>query len=66
MNVQQFRQANGYTLRKMAEIAGCSASNLMRIEDGQKPLYELGERIVRATGGAVTMAEIYRSGAKQT
>lgn len=63
MNVQQFRQSRGLTLRQLADMVGCSPSNVMRIEKGQRPQYDTAEAFVLASKGVITLKEIYRNGA---
>lgn len=64
MNLKSYRKVYlGLNLRDMAEIIGCSASTLYRIEEGQaRPTFDMADAIVKATKGKVTMADIYRNG----
>lgn len=60
MDLSQYREREGLTLRQLAAQIRCSASSLYRIEQGlQAPTYAMAQAIVKATGGKVKLADLF-------
>ncbi len=54
MKLKQFRDSQRMTQPQLAEMIGCGTSAVCRYEQGRIPEPATMERIVAATGGAVT------------